>query len=107
MIETIDIKEASIEDRAKFFEHGIPKIASSGEPIVLNDSHVSYLIVDLKTSSGTYIKEFVHGDEDRTSPNLYTLLNATKADVLALDVSEIHMDWPNVPECKVECENEN
>lgn len=83
-------------ERDSFFVFGIPKIACSESPIVLNDSQVTYLVVDMKTSSGTYIKEFVHGDEGRTMPCLYQLLDVEKADVLALNVSQIHMHWPNL-----------
>lgn len=41
-----------------------------------------YYGVDIKASSGTYIKEWVNGDFDRTLPNL-------NADLLALDVVSI------------------
>jgi len=37
------------------------------------------------SSAGTYIKEFVHSDFGRTSPNVGTLLN-TECDILQLDV---------------------
>lgn len=46
----------------------------------------------LRTGAGTYIKEFVHGDGERTLPNVGTLLQC-KADILSLDVLEIVMDW--------------
>ncbi|CAG9462227.1 unnamed protein product [Pedinophyceae sp. YPF-701] len=50
----------------------------------------------LRTSAGTYIKEFVHGDEEdgeaRTTPNVGSLLNA-RAEILQLDVLEVVMDW--------------
>ena len=36
-------------------------------------------------AAGTYIKEFIHGDLDRTLPNLGTLLD-TDADIIQLDV---------------------
>lgn len=44
-----------------------------------------WLIVDLTTQAGTYIKEFVHGDMGRTVPNLGTLLNS-RTDIIQLDV---------------------
>ncbi|KAJ3225510.1 putative tRNA pseudouridine synthase Pus10 [Clydaea vesicula] len=50
--------------------------------------------LDLKTSAGTYVKEFVHGDEGRTSPNLSDLLQIDKAEVIALDVTKVFLDWP-------------
>uniref|UniRef100_F6PZI5 tRNA pseudouridine synthase Pus10 n=1 Tax=Xenopus tropicalis TaxID=8364 RepID=F6PZI5_XENTR len=39
----------------------------------------------LKTQAGTYIKEFVHGDFGRTTPNVGSILK-TNADILELDV---------------------
>ncbi|KND01902.1 TIGR01213 family protein [Spizellomyces punctatus DAOM BR117] len=50
--------------------------------------------VDLRTSAGTYVKEFVHGDNGRTNPNLASLLGVEWAKVLELDVLEVHLDWP-------------
>ncbi|EFA79494.1 hypothetical protein PPL_07545 [Heterostelium album PN500] len=47
-------------------------------------------------SAGTYIKEFVHGDLGRTTPNLGSLLN-TEADILQLDVLDIDLDFPPIP----------
>ena len=43
---------------------------------------VAFLVL---TSAGTYVKEFVHGDLNRTRPNVGTLLNGI-ADILQLDV---------------------
>lgn len=44
--------------------------------------------------AGTYIKEFVHGDEGRTEPNLGSFLGCKEpAAILQLDVLEIHMDF--------------
>ncbi|CAN9493108.1 unnamed protein product [Ophioblennius macclurei] len=60
------------------------------------DSHHFYL--GLKTQAGTYIKEFVHGDFGRTTPNLCQLLS-TDTDILELDVESVDVDWPPaVPE---------
>ncbi|KAJ1341494.1 tRNA pseudouridine(54/55) synthase [Batrachochytrium salamandrivorans] len=50
--------------------------------------------VNLKTSAGTYVKEFVHGDEGRTEPCLASLTKSSSARVVELDVLEIHLDWP-------------
>lgn len=47
----------------------------------------------LKVEAGTYIKEFVHGDFGRTSPNLSEILER-EVDILALDVEEVALDWP-------------
>lgn len=48
----------------------------------LNDS---YGICFVLTSAGTYVKEFVHGDLNRTRPNVGSLLSGD-ADILQLDV---------------------
>lgn len=40
-------------------------------------------------SAGTYIKEFVHGDLERTIPNVGTLLNS-EADIIQLDVVKLY-----------------
>ena len=42
----------------------------------------------LCTQAGTYVKEFVHGDFGRTSPNLCSILDCD-VDIIALDV-EVH-----------------
>ncbi|GBN52232.1 Putative tRNA pseudouridine synthase Pus10 [Araneus ventricosus] len=54
------------------------------------------LQLKLETQAGTYVKEFVHGDFGRTWPSLGTLLN-TNADILELDVENIHLEWPPKP----------
>ncbi|KAI9361663.1 hypothetical protein DFJ73DRAFT_621053 [Zopfochytrium polystomum] len=50
--------------------------------------------VDLTTSAGTYVKEFVHGDGGRTTPSLRELVGVREAEVLALDVTDVALDWP-------------
>lgn len=60
-----------------------------------SDKLVMTAMVHLKTSAGTYVKEFVHGDDGRTVPCLASLLSIDSAKVLELDVTEIHLDWPN------------
>ncbi len=40
-------------------------------------------------SAGTYIKEFVHGDLERTVPNLGTILQ-TETDIIQLDVLKLY-----------------
>ena len=49
-------------------------------------------LLHLSTSAGTYIKEFVHGDEGRTEPSLGSLLGC-ETSILQLDVREIDMEW--------------
>lgn len=45
-----------------------------------------FFILDVEAQAGTYIKEFVHGDNGRTLPNVGTLLGC-RADILQLDVA--------------------
>ena len=40
----------------------------------------------LTTQAGTYVKEFVHGDFGRTTPNLREILGIPDLDIIALDV---------------------
>lgn len=44
-----------------------------------------FLMLDLTTQAGTYVKEFVHGDFGRTLPSIGSLLGC-EADILQLDV---------------------
>jgi tRNA pseudouridine synthase 10 len=48
-----------------------------------------WFIMDLETQSGTYVKEFVHGDRGRTTPNVAMLLGDTNAKILQLDVQSL------------------
>eukprot|EP00049_Salpingoeca_infusionum_P007406 m.120275 g.120275 ORF g.120275 m.120275 type:complete len:489 (+) comp13685_c0_seq1:39-1505(+) len=57
----------------------------------LDKPHFYYL--KLATQSGTYIKEFVHGDMGRTQPNLRTIFDCD-VDILALDVLDVSLNWP-------------
>jgi tRNA pseudouridine synthase 10 len=60
----------------------------------ISPSQANELIVDLTTSAGTYVKEFMHSDGDRTVPSLKSLLNVTNVTVVSLDVLQVHLDWP-------------
>lgn len=59
--------------------------------IQILNSH--FLIVDLVTSAGTYVKEFIHGDLGRTRPSFSSLVSSA-ADILQLDVLDITSDFP-------------
>ncbi|CAH0374622.1 unnamed protein product [Pelagomonas calceolata] len=48
-------------------------------------------VLELDTSAGMYIKEFVHGDLGRTEPSLASLAGCD-ADILQLDVLDVHDD---------------
>ncbi|KAJ3111267.1 putative tRNA pseudouridine synthase Pus10 [Phlyctochytrium bullatum] len=65
-----------------------PRVGSG--PLVPN----TLLRVDLTTSAGTYVKEFVHGDGGRTVPSLKEMLGVDVAEVLTLDVVDVDLDWP-------------
>ena len=45
-------------------------------------------ILEVWASAGTYIKEFVHGDLGRTTPNVGSLLGK-EVDILQLDVGSL------------------
>ena len=49
----------------------------------------------LTTQAGTYVKEFVHGDFGRTSPNLREILGIPDLDIIALDVLVIRVQFLN------------
>lgn len=55
---------------------------------------VSYFTLHLRTSAGTYVKEFVHGDLGRTSPSVGALLGC-EADILELDVTDVLLADPD------------
>lgn len=48
----------------------------------------NFFILDVASSAGTYIKEFVHSDLGRTCPSVVSMLNAD-CDILQLDVTNI------------------
>ena len=49
-----------------------------------------FFILDVEAQAGTYIKEFVHGDNGRTFPNVGSLLGC-RADIIQLDVLGIKL----------------
>ncbi|XP_041970385.1 tRNA pseudouridine synthase Pus10 [Aricia agestis] len=49
--------------------------------------------IRVRTSAGTYVKEWVHGEYGRTQPSLGEAIGA-RVDMLALDVTAVHLDWP-------------
>lgn len=51
------------------------------------------LILDIVTQAGTYIKELVHGDFNRTDP-CFAKLIGQDIDIAALDVLAVDLDWP-------------
>ncbi|XP_015783433.1 putative tRNA pseudouridine synthase Pus10 [Tetranychus urticae] len=57
-------------------------------------------IIELTTEAGTYIKEFVHGDFGRSTPNLAEIMGDCRTDIIELDVIAITMDWPKTKAIK-------
>lgn len=49
-----------------------------------------FFVLDVEAQAGTYIKEFVHGDNGRTTPSVSSLLGCD-ADILQLDVLKVNM----------------
>lgn len=58
-----------------------------------SDNHKA-VILDLVTQAGTYVKEFVHGEFNRTEPSISSIIGQ-EIDIVALDVNGIDLDWPN------------
>ncbi|KAF9160922.1 putative tRNA pseudouridine synthase Pus10 [Actinomortierella ambigua] len=52
-----------------------------------------FMIVHLHTEAGTYIKEFVHGDLGRNTPNLGTIAGC-EVDIMELDVMNVDLEFP-------------
>ncbi|KAI8819570.1 uncharacterized protein EV422DRAFT_588375 [Fimicolochytrium jonesii] len=73
--------------------HVYPASSADG-PLSDTPTTTDEVRVDLRTSAGTYVKEFMHGDNGRTNPSLKDLLGVEWAKVLELDVLEVHLDWP-------------
>eukprot|EP01101_Sappina_pedata_P001841 TRINITY_DN11931_c0_g1_i1.p1 TRINITY_DN11931_c0_g1~~TRINITY_DN11931_c0_g1_i1.p1 ORF type:complete len:196 (-),score=92.39 TRINITY_DN11931_c0_g1_i1:48-635(-) len=61
-------------------------------------SETRFLLVELQTGAGAYVKEFVHGDLGRTVPNLGSLLGCDGVDIIQLDVTQTHMEFPTASE---------
>lgn len=56
------------------------------------DNHKA-IILDLVTQAGTYVKEFVHGEFNRTEPSISSIIGQ-EIDIVALDVNGIDLAWP-------------
>ena len=56
---------------------------------------VEFFNAEMRTSAGTYVKEFIHGDNGRTTPSIPTLLGCEAAKCVQLDVLAVHLDWPS------------
>ncbi|KAJ3106343.1 putative tRNA pseudouridine synthase Pus10 [Phlyctochytrium planicorne] len=87
------IRDKIIHSLKVYFE---PHTSSEPRPEGTGDGITtsSILRVDLTTSAGTYVKEFVHGDAGRTVPSLREMLDVSDAAVETLDVVDVDLDWP-------------
>ena len=47
-----------------------------------------FMILEVKSSAGTYIKEFINGDLGRTCPSLFDIIGS-ECDIIQLDVQDI------------------
>ncbi|KAL4856344.1 putative tRNA pseudouridine synthase Pus10 [Chlorella vulgaris] len=70
-----------------------PKVVYEMQAARLPDQPPGYFVLQLRTQAGTYIKEFVHGDLGRSQPSLGDLLGGCKAQIVSLDVLEVHMEF--------------
>ncbi|KAF7282622.1 hypothetical protein GWI33_002340 [Rhynchophorus ferrugineus] len=55
--------------------------------------HKELFEVEFVTQAGTYVKEFVHGDFNRTTPSLSSVVGYP-TDLVALDCIDIELIWP-------------
>jgi hypothetical protein len=63
--------------------------------------HERWYELELVSSSGMYIKEWVHGDFGRTTPSLASLLGVEWADIAQLDVTDVFMAFPRPEDCRL------
>lgn len=56
-------------------------------------TNTKLLVMDITAQAGTYIKELVHGEFGRTRPSITEIIGQP-IDIMALDVMEIFLDWP-------------
>ncbi|XP_045770775.1 tRNA pseudouridine synthase Pus10 [Maniola jurtina] len=55
--------------------------------------HPQLFRIFVRTSAGTYVKEWAHGELGRSRPALGDAVGA-RVDMLALDVTAVHLTWP-------------
>ncbi|XP_050358493.1 tRNA pseudouridine synthase Pus10 [Nymphalis io] len=77
--------------------HRRPLLTRNREILELTASlipeHPQLFALRARTSAGTYVKEWAHGELGRSAPALPHALLA-RADLLALDVRAVHLAWP-------------
>lgn len=64
--------------------------------------------LDLCTSSGTYIKEYVHSDNGRTQPNIGSMLgDGYSAEIIQLDVMQLFDHIPTINDMNIQNHSNN
>lgn len=71
-------------------------------PLDVENNKTKRICVNLQTSAGTYVKEFMHGDEGRTVPSIGDFLECGKVVVESLDVTKVFLEWPPRITSKIE-----
>lgn len=51
------------------------------------------VVIDVVTQAGTYVKELVHGEFNRTIPSISSIIGK-EIDIIALDVMNIDLNFP-------------
>ena len=82
------MKVHPIQDKIKMEAAATENGTAKENEALADDIEKRLFKLELTTQAGTYIKEFVHGDFQRTVPNLRTILGCD-IDIAALDVEVI------------------
>ncbi len=78
VFQVLPVQLKSSESEASAEETSSPSSSTTKPPTLFS--------LRLATQAGTYVKEFVHGDLQRTRPNLRKILGGREVDIVALDV---------------------
>ncbi|KAJ9443694.1 putative tRNA pseudouridine synthase Pus10, partial [Diplonema papillatum] len=93
--EKLQIDELTVQQKTPF--RVLHRRSALTRPKVIHTVRVTdklndhWLILEIVTQAGTYIKEFVHGDRGRTSPSVAELCQCP-VDILELDVVDVYCD---------------
>jgi len=88
MIHTISLLEATDQE-------ALQELAEYEKDKPLPAGSIGMLVrAVMRTSAGTYVKEFVHSDDGRTDPSIKSMLGLTSAVVVSLDVLDVELLWP-------------
>ena len=70
-----------------------PRQIYSVKGYIKDKDNPKIVILDIVTQAGTYVKELVHGEFERTNPSISSIIDQF-IDITALDVMGIDLDWP-------------